>query len=93
MYFSIKFNKNRVLGCIWGVLAGVVEAKIAARAKGTRSNFCDTPLGAPRPPHGGIGGVLVIGYWLLVVPTVRFERPVPRVRFHPVALLGSRLGS
>ena len=46
--FLRKFNKNRVLGCIWGVLAGVVEAKIAARAKGARSNFCDSPRpGAP----------------------------------------------
>ena len=46
-----------------------------------------------RWPHGGIGGVLVIGYWLLPVPTVRFERPVPPVQFHPVPVLGSQLGS
>ena len=46
-----------------------------------------------RWPHGGIGGVLVIGYWLLPVPTVRFERRVPPVRFHPVPVLGSWLGS
>ena len=30
--FQMKVDKNHILGCIWGVLAGVVEAKIAARA-------------------------------------------------------------
>ena len=35
-------------------MAGVVEAKIAARASGARSNFCDSPPWAlgPGPPHG-----------------------------------------
>ena len=34
----------------WG-MAGVIDAKLAARAKGARSNFANHPHGAPMEPR------------------------------------------
>ena len=41
--FAIKINKIRIYGSLSGILPGVVDARIAARASCARSNFCDSP--------------------------------------------------
>ena len=63
----LRFTPWGPRGYWWGIGWGI-EGKIAARAI-----FAIHPLGPldpPMGPHGGIGGVLVIAYWLLPVSNV-----------------------
>ena len=77
-----------------GVLAGVLKQKLL-RALPRAQQFLRFTLWGPwapaMGPHGGIGGVLVIGYWLLVIGYCRFQRFGLRDQFHRFGSIRFRL--